>query len=463
MKVSREGLVRFDELLKVSEQVLEDGNVCSGKHFNYYKLFQHALSYWQTNSRSKLLNRTIDQPVVVTRLRYLMRGILRGKLKPQLKQTVLLNDGRSIDTPQGKRSYYFHNIVKQLSLEDISVIPDSVNPSEFEMSIKPERLALLANGTLDSTCIGVLRDLREVSSRFRSEHSELSELHPYINSVFSNFFEDFVRYHNLFKRNKVKHLMLTCHYHREGLIAAAKMHGITVSEFQHGLISPHDLYYVYPKKLASIASRALFPDKLHVFGKYWRNILLQGGEYTPDQVIVTGDYSLQSTGRDTYKTIEKKDVIFIGTQKNLPDYYTAFTEQLVEIIAKENPGWEIWVKLHPLEKEPKKYDALLKHSNCKVFGKTSELMPLLCASKIQVSIYSTTFFDALGLDVVNFSIQDSGLDDYAGSMITERVALPIRVGQNPIRLVEQMNDLKLLDAAEVYAPFDPSKLEYLKN
>lgn len=82
-------------------------------------------------------------------------------------------------------------------------------------------------------------------------------------------------------------------------------------------------------------------------------------------------------------------------------------------------------------------------------------MPLLCRCKIQVSIYSTTFFDALGLGVTNLSIQNYGdSTDYARAMVSEKVAFPIEFGDDPIEKFRFYNPNELLALNHVYGPFN---------
>jgi hypothetical protein len=80
-------------------------------------------------------------------------------------------------------------------------------------------------------------------------------------------------------------------------------------------------------------------------------------------------------------------------------------------------------------------------------------------AKIQISIYSTTFYDALGFDVCNFSLQNYGsMSDYAADMIAESVALPLLIHENPIHkfLEKQEASSPLAPREEVYCPFNPS-------
>jgi hypothetical protein len=252
-------------------------------------------------------------------------------------------------------------------------------------------------------------------------------------------------------------LLSETHYHKEGIIAAAKLLGVKFIEFQHGLISRKDLYYVYRKDIATVAGDALFPDKLLVFGPYWKSLLLEGGEHTESTIACVGDYSYVAPAP---QGVEKREVLFIGAQKNMGDVYIPYIEQICSQILPNHAGWELWVKLHPFEKQPERYHALKHLHGLKLFGNESNLHELLASSKIQVSVYSTTFYDALGLDVLNLSIQNySDQSDYAREMVSELVAFPVEFTDDPIAVYKAGLGGDLLTRDEVYAPFNEKLFE----
>jgi hypothetical protein len=77
-------------------------------------------------------------------------------------------------------------------------------------------------------------------------------------------------------------------------------------------------------------------------------------------------------------------------------------------------------------------------------------------SKIQISVYSTTFFDALGFDVVNFAVNATGFERYVSEMVEDGVALPMSLADDPIVRYEDVKrkGLRLPERSDVYAPFN---------
>jgi len=127
----------------------------------------------------------------------------------------------------------------------------------------------------------------------------------------------------------------------------------------------------------------------------------------------------------------------------------------------ECPEWKVIVKLHPLEKNKEAYFELVA-LGAEIRDIETPLDELLVRAKIQVSIYSTTFYDALGFGVCNFSLQNYGsMSDYAADMISEDVALPLLVHENPVHKFQnnQAAGKPFAARSEVYSTFDKQTVE----
>jgi len=80
---------------------------------------------------------------------------------------------------------------------------------------------------------------------------------------------------------------------------------------------------------------------------------LKGAGYTEDQIMIAGDYSIQSKGWLAHKGAVKQNAIFIGAQKNMPEYYIKYTKNLLAILAKKHPDWEYGSSFIRMRKNPK--------------------------------------------------------------------------------------------------------------
>jgi hypothetical protein len=119
------------------------------------------------------------------------------------------------------------------------------------------------------------------------------------------------------------------------------------------------------------------------------------------------------------------------------------------------------VKLHPLESNIEAYQR--EGNDCvEILPIASSLNEELKRAKIQVSIYSTTFFDALGMQVRNYSLNDIGYSaDYASEMVDFGVAEALDKSENVISKFERSSDrLDNLKREHVYAAFQPRLMNF---
>jgi CDP-glycerol glycerophosphotransferase (TagB/SpsB family) len=84
--------------------------------------------------------------------------------------------------------------------------------------------------------------------------------------------------------------------------------------------------------------------------------------------------------------------------------YVAYAQRL-KLLMTKHPDWKWVIKMHPLEKNKDQYIELVK-DGFEIIDREKSLTALLKESSIQISIYSTTFFDALGFSIENYSLQD---------------------------------------------------------
>jgi hypothetical protein len=83
-------------------------------------------------------------------------------------------------------------------------------------------------------------------------------------------------------------------------------------------------------------------------------------------------------------------------------------------------------------------------------------------AKIQVSIYSTTFFDALGMGVKNFSLNEIGFSgNYASEMVAFGVADSLKKSEDVISKFENSPDqIGNLTREDVFATFQPRMMNF---
>ena len=132
-----------------------------------------------------------------------------------------------------------------------------------------------------------------------------------------------------------------------------------------------------------------------------------------------------------------------------------------DFIIPNHPNWKLIVKVHPLESEVQKYESEA-NDFVEVLPVFASLNEELKRAKIQVSIYSTTFFDALGMQVKNFSLNDIGYSsDYSSEMVNFGVADSLKKSEDVISKFESGSDqIDNLTREDVYAPFQPRMMNF---
>jgi hypothetical protein len=443
------------------ERLLHHSRYSTNK-YSFLKIFQHGLSYALNKNDQKLIKNYLGLPMWI-QLGILYMKSLRSKTasaKIQFKETILLDPVRLVNDEKGNwHSIYFDKIVNELgrnnvtwiSLRKVKDIQCDCNLEDFARSHPyPDAIE---KDLLHHICLA----LKQAKATSQFSGYEIK----HISSALHIFYEEFRFYYNAFKGKNIKTAFFICHYHNEGLIAALRFLGVKSIEVQHGLIASNDLYYVYHEQFAARTHKGFFPDQIMVYGPYWKRLLETGCEFRARNIHVAGDYLFRSSNIE-YGNMRKENVILVCAQKNMHIDYVRYAHILSKHI-EYHKDWRGIIKMHPLEKEKEAYYELRK-LGFEIVDHEKSLDDLLRLSKIQISIYSTTFYDALGFDVVNFSLQDYGsMSDYASDMISEGVATSLTIMEDPIvkYLAIKASGQELLPREDVYATFDSSVVQEL--
>ena len=422
-----------------------------GSRHSFFKLFQHGIVYSFLEIKNKKLKTFFHLPIFIQRCRWQLKSFLKsGKKTIQLNEIVMLDPGRVHIDENGKTvSVYFNKIQQTLDKSrytTINEVPKHGLQCDYAIS-DLEQLSFPSGKEFNA----MLEEVNGVAEALRNSDYYTPEEKELIQSSLHLFLVAYVRYLAIFKLSKVKKLFFIRHYHNEGIIAAAKDCGIETIELQHGLINKHDLYYVYDSALKDCIKNAFFPDKILLFGKYWEDVLSKGSEWQPHQLVIAGEY-MNSRKQDD-RNEDKENIILIASQKTLDHVFIPRIKELINSL-KNHPGWKVVIKLHPAETKAAIYETLVG-PNVEIAPLKSNIFDYLQKSKIQVSIYSTTFFDAIGLDVTNFAWSGDFLgSDYAQALIEDRVAFD---GNAP-DIISEFNKLEQegvnqLERDYFYTPF----------
>jgi len=248
---------------------------------------------------------------------------------------------------------------------------------------------------------------------------------PHLEAICFNYLISYGAASDVIRRFRPDVIVLTCHYGKEGLIRAARQNGVKVYEIQHGIIDENDIFYCYPKEIRGVRKLALFPDSIYTYGNYWSDLLSQYHEF--DRIVTAGDY----TFRTPSQTKERQNRVLITTQTGMFADYLQIITWIANQVA-QNPEWKIVVRHHPLENNT----TLSRYRDlCNNFPFISESVGTSLSedfqeSKVHVSIYSTTLFDACRWPLHNYSVQNFGsASTYAASILDTGIAEGIELGE----------------------------------
>jgi len=221
-----------------------------------------------------------------------------------------------------------------------------------------------------------------------------------------------------FSNNKPKCLFLIYEHGPLSIafIAVCKKLGIQTIGIQHAMIYDYHSQYLHDNFYTPDNPQGfLFPNKMILFGEYFKNILLKNG-YPKENLVTFGNPAffnlekiesiLQNNNLLDKYGINENKIVILFTSTRLQEGY--------EVSKKYNYDSQIWnnllkdfgnddrffviLKPHPQENTAV-YEEILKKNNTPLNAKIiqNDLLELIYISSIVVSVYSTTILDSLCL------------------------------------------------------------------
>jgi hypothetical protein len=290
------------------------------------------------------------------------------------------------------------------------------------------------------------RRLNRFADRVTSRYPELGFSRKEVLGIVSAFYANYLVNRFLLTILRPSHALLICHYGREPFIAACKRQGIPVTELQHGTMAGHP-FYIYPASYKQVFDRMLLPDRIAVYGEYWRRLLIWDNIFPEDTVVVAGYYLktppvLRNTASDG------RTVILLTTQgiyfRHWVDYIQFLTSHLDPL------GWRIVIKPHPSE-NGESYRKLVLDGFVELSDQGT--YDLLSQCDIHVSVTSTVLFEAVRYGVTNYVLFVPEAQERCAQIVATNVARPLEANQLP-------EDCKtgLADPSFYFADFDPPVL-----
>lgn len=192
-------------------------------------------------------------------------------------------------------------------------------------------------------------------------------------------------------------------------------------ELQHGVITAYHPGYVYPDYVKGKHSR-FFGRTVLVYGEKTKQLLTEESVFSQEQIRVIGNpriirYKALYTPQDTKRRL----ILFTsqpyeqdGVAEGYYDTVIGYLRKLKEILAEPKwEGYELAVKLHPRENNGamELYRAALP--DMPVHGNASQLYELLGESFLQVTVSSTSLYEAAEFDTPTVVVDFAGEDHRA--------------------------------------------------
>jgi hypothetical protein len=236
-------------------------------------------------------------------------------------------------------------------------------------------------------------------------------------------------------------LLTVDEYGRTEWLSAARQAGIPVVAVQHGIVHPWHPGYQHRTR----PSVRAVPQRTYTFGDFERRLLLEAGEYRPDEVVVGGSPRLDLVdaavpAADDAAALRAE--LGVATDERLLVISTTFAEvfrrfyapvALASLIGRPLDGVRVVIKLHPGEQDGELYLRLLDglrgggepaRTDVSVV-KRVDLYRLLASADAHLGLYSTVLTEAVVTGTRNLLAATQAASDLLG-YVDAGVAIPVR-------------------------------------
>ncbi len=418
--------ISFKNFKKEFYSKFNNFKIFEGKEFNYFKIALEGLkvNYYNKGKFSTSIFYSKYKYYFFYYI-YRIKKVLSGELsrykshieiskKNKSPEYFLLDSGRSIKNLKGEEvPIFFSRLFKSLKSKHLVFYAseNTINGYKPFDDVYSD-LNSLGNSISHKYSKEIRIDINKVFQRINNE-SSFSEVDlKNIKCAFQKFYNEAVFWLNILEYLNPKNILMICHYHKEGLIFAAKRLNIKIIEYQHGLISKSDVFYNFPDQIKGIKKDCLFADEIMVYGDHWKKIVLEGNSYNLDQIKLTTYFQyfrnkpLSFEKKLIEEFIGKRKVVFICSQTYLTNYFIIYSKRLLKLL---DYNYCIILKPHPNENF---VDYELFDINPNIFVTNIPIDVIFPYVSYHLTIYSSTAFDALRYNLATYYIYVEQCSDY---------------------------------------------------
>ena len=230
-------------------------------------------------------------------------------------------------------------------------------------------------------------------------------------------------------------------------------------ELQHGIITTYHPGYMYPDFVRN-CNTDFFKRTLLVYGEKTKSQLVEGSIFTAEQIRVIGNPRIKTYKKCFAPRETDRKLLLFASQPYEQDgiatgYYDTVIGYLkkVEALLAEDPNWadyRLGIKLHPRENNGVVEMYQKAFPKATVYDNASQLYTLLAESFVQLTVSSTSLYEAAEFDTPTVITYFEGQDP-------ERIfGFPVWTMENPEQAVPMLEKLR---ENENYSRY----LQYLKE
>ncbi len=359
--------------------------------FNVWQIYRNFLIYRfmkAKNSSQKPASKRTESLISFFFQMYKKRKYLKNK-------HILYSTSANYDKKEGERlaSTVLMSLANEIGEDKVYVIAtDKYDIEQHESFPKIEFNDFTLNKMRFSPFICVFL-FPAIFRHFRALKNFLDVSFSKVAILLAGFFEKHLYYNIMLWIIKPASLFFyRSSYGSEALISAAKAQGIKVYEYQHGQLYKEHYGYNFCRSLLGIKNKMILPDKLLLYGEYWKEVLKEEGFFDDKDVIVCGHPTLHDAGKIDFDINYEQIAVFSSP-------YAA--EKLIKFIDRyiNNSDYACdyqWIiKCHPRENKQLWQELADKHQQVQVISKST--YDILNSVKIILSaspsiIYESTYF-----------------------------------------------------------------------
>lgn len=245
------------------------------------------------------------------------------------------------------------------------------------------------------------------------------ELHPLIADQLARFWIRKWYFRLVFRRSGVRSVVVLDPDSKVSEIAAAKSLGIPVVEVQHGMFSRHEPDYSWSRVHRCLPVAVPLPERVFVFGSFWRNELLKAGYWKPEEIVQLRSPVIEAF-RSAMGVRRKREPnqplrVLFASQGYVRTSALAFWR---EALARQDYDSEhlfrLFIKIHPLDRQfSDKYAELALEfpESCELVPENVDAFEAMLDCDVLASYTSLMLMEAYALGLPVFALRGGAAEE----------------------------------------------------